>query len=255
MLAPPPLTPLQECQLLQGEPPDFGNLDVVTADLGATRVAWGRYATFLKERDELAHKDWLSMRDQVLTWIFEDGRDGCLVYTQHMDAATWLRTTGSLPAAFWALPQVWKIEDFLCKWEKATSSQASGQREAGRQLLAALVQAALLNMLLPSCSAHDPAANRGLCAVGWRTCRHGCGGARPAGRGGHVPALPAPVEDHRARQRMGGQPLDSAVWLPGPSHNRCELQLCALSRAKEVGPCCCMPNPCMYRCRPQVLAQ
>ena len=27
--------------------------------------AWDRYAEFLKERNEMANKDWLSMRDQV----------------------------------------------------------------------------------------------------------------------------------------------------------------------------------------------
>jgi len=47
------------------ESPDFGMLGQVAADIAATRGAWSRYAEFLQERDELANKDWLSMRDQV----------------------------------------------------------------------------------------------------------------------------------------------------------------------------------------------
>jgi dynein heavy chain 2, cytosolic len=43
-----------------------------------------RYAEFLRERNEMANRDWLSMRDQV-----------------------------------------WKIEDFLAKWSKATEGKGS----------------------------------------------------------------------------------------------------------------------------------
>ena len=34
-------------------------------DVMATKAHWDRYADFLRERDEMANRDWLSMRDQV----------------------------------------------------------------------------------------------------------------------------------------------------------------------------------------------
>lgn len=46
-------------------PPALPQLDEVAADLAATQASWGSYRDFLKERDSMAHKDWLSMRDQV----------------------------------------------------------------------------------------------------------------------------------------------------------------------------------------------
>jgi dynein heavy chain 2 len=45
--------------------PAFQELEDLAADVAAARASWGRYAEFLRERDELAHRDWLSMRDQV----------------------------------------------------------------------------------------------------------------------------------------------------------------------------------------------
>lgn len=62
----------------------FDSLDEVAADVAATKAQWDRYADFLKERNEMADKDWLSARDQV-----------------------------------------WKIEDFLTKWTKATEGKVS----------------------------------------------------------------------------------------------------------------------------------
>jgi dynein heavy chain 2 len=48
-------------------PPAFPLLDEVSADLAATQASWGSYRDFLQERDSMAHKDWLSVRDQVRT--------------------------------------------------------------------------------------------------------------------------------------------------------------------------------------------
>jgi hypothetical protein len=56
---------LQECEALGVSPPAFPQLDEVSADLAATQASWGSYRDFLQERDSMAHKDWLSMRDQV----------------------------------------------------------------------------------------------------------------------------------------------------------------------------------------------
>jgi hypothetical protein len=56
---------LQECEALGVAPPAFPQLDEVSADLAATQASWGSYRDFLQERDSMAHKDWLSMRDQV----------------------------------------------------------------------------------------------------------------------------------------------------------------------------------------------
>lgn len=56
---------LQECEALGLPPPAFGELEAVAADVAAARASWRRYADFLKERDEMANRDWLSMRDQV----------------------------------------------------------------------------------------------------------------------------------------------------------------------------------------------
>jgi len=43
--------------------------------VAAARASWGRYAEFLRERDALANRDWLSMRDQVGGWGFGGGPD------------------------------------------------------------------------------------------------------------------------------------------------------------------------------------
>jgi dynein heavy chain 2 len=60
----------------------FDSLEDVAVDVAATKAQWDRYADFLRERNEMADKDWLSARDQV-----------------------------------------WKIEDFLTKWTKATEGK------------------------------------------------------------------------------------------------------------------------------------
>ena len=44
---------------------DFATLEEVAADVALTKSSWDRYADFLRERNEMANKDWLSMRDQV----------------------------------------------------------------------------------------------------------------------------------------------------------------------------------------------
>lgn len=56
---------MQECEALGLSLPAFPQLEEVAADLTATQASWGGYRDFLAERDALAHKDWLSMRDQV----------------------------------------------------------------------------------------------------------------------------------------------------------------------------------------------
>jgi dynein heavy chain 2 len=66
---------MQECEALGLEAPHFATLDDVAADIGATAASWARYGDFLKERDELAHKDWLSMRDQVSAGANKDSID------------------------------------------------------------------------------------------------------------------------------------------------------------------------------------
>ncbi len=45
--------------------PDFDLMNDMEADVMATKSHWDRYADFLRERDEMANRDWLSMRDQV----------------------------------------------------------------------------------------------------------------------------------------------------------------------------------------------
>lgn len=47
------------------EPATLPGLDEVAEDIRATHSSWSRYGDFLAERDALAGKDWLSMRDQV----------------------------------------------------------------------------------------------------------------------------------------------------------------------------------------------
>lgn len=47
------------------EVPAFDLMDEMEADVMATKAHWDRYADFLRERDEMANRDWLSMRDQV----------------------------------------------------------------------------------------------------------------------------------------------------------------------------------------------
>eukprot|EP00955_Chlamydomonas_euryale_P024622 259694-Chlamydomonas_euryale.AAC.3 len=47
---------------------DVGGLDAlaeIADDVAVTKSSWDRYAEFLKERNEMANRDWLSMRDQV----------------------------------------------------------------------------------------------------------------------------------------------------------------------------------------------
>ncbi len=57
--------------------PDFSQLEEVGADVAATQSAWGRYGDFMRERDEMANKDWLSMRDQVRGyWVLNTGKPG-----------------------------------------------------------------------------------------------------------------------------------------------------------------------------------
>ncbi len=56
---------LQDCAAFSMPPPDFSSLEATAADIAATHAAWSRYGDFLKERNDLAHGDWLSMRDQV----------------------------------------------------------------------------------------------------------------------------------------------------------------------------------------------
>lgn len=61
--------------------PAFELLDEVEADVAATKAQWGRYADFLRERDEMANRDWLSMRDQVRPAPLH-----CAALGQEMDA-------------------------------------------------------------------------------------------------------------------------------------------------------------------------
>jgi hypothetical protein len=46
-------------------PPALLELEALAADVAAARASWGRYSDFLRERDGMANRDWLSMRDQV----------------------------------------------------------------------------------------------------------------------------------------------------------------------------------------------
>lgn len=55
----------QECEALGVAAPALTQLDEIAADIAAVKGSWVVYQEFLSERDELAHKDWLSMRDQV----------------------------------------------------------------------------------------------------------------------------------------------------------------------------------------------
>ena len=45
--------------------PALTQLEEIAADIAAVKGSWVVYQEFLAERDGLAHKDWLSMRDQV----------------------------------------------------------------------------------------------------------------------------------------------------------------------------------------------
>ncbi|KAG2486208.1 hypothetical protein HYH03_015170 [Edaphochlamys debaryana] len=74
----------KEAEAFKIDVPAFEMMDEMEADVMATKAHWDRYADFLRERDEMANRDWLSMRDQV-----------------------------------------WKIEDFLAKWTKATAGKGS----------------------------------------------------------------------------------------------------------------------------------
>ena len=49
--------------------------------MAVTKGSWDRYADFLRERNEMANKDWLSMRDQVRkggreVWGRREGENG-----------------------------------------------------------------------------------------------------------------------------------------------------------------------------------
>ncbi len=55
----------QEADAFKLEMGDFALLDEVAADVAQTKQHWDRYAEFLKERNEMANRDWLSMRDQA----------------------------------------------------------------------------------------------------------------------------------------------------------------------------------------------
>jgi hypothetical protein len=56
---------MQECEALGVTAPALTQLAEIAADIEAVKGSWVVYQEFLAERDELAHKDWLSMRDQV----------------------------------------------------------------------------------------------------------------------------------------------------------------------------------------------
>lgn len=45
--------------------PALTQLGDIAADMAAVKGSWVVFQDFLAERDALAHKDWLSMRDQV----------------------------------------------------------------------------------------------------------------------------------------------------------------------------------------------
>nr|ADI46856.1 DHC1bf [Volvox carteri f. nagariensis] len=72
----------KEAEAFNIDVPDFDLMNDMEVDVLATKANWDRYASFLRERDDIANRDWLSMRDQV-----------------------------------------WKIEDFLAKWTKATAGK------------------------------------------------------------------------------------------------------------------------------------
>ncbi len=57
--------PVQECEALGVPAPALTQLDDIAADIEGVKGSWVVYQEFLAERDALAHKDWLSMRDQV----------------------------------------------------------------------------------------------------------------------------------------------------------------------------------------------
>lgn len=60
----------KEAEAFKLEVGSFEALEEVAKDVELTKVSWDRYAEFLRERNEMANKDWLSMRDQV--WKIED---------------------------------------------------------------------------------------------------------------------------------------------------------------------------------------
>nr|BCL66104.1 cytoplasmic dynein 1b heavy chain [Volvox africanus] len=60
----------KEADAFKIDAPDFDLLNDMEADVLSTKANWDRYADFLRERDEMANRDWLSMRDQV--WKIED---------------------------------------------------------------------------------------------------------------------------------------------------------------------------------------
>jgi hypothetical protein len=99
------------------EPAEFDVLSEAAADIAATKLAWSRYGDFLKERDELANRDWLSMRDQVRSLLHLedtvlDGRRNrhCCVAEHSLCIQKVVVTGRQLPhaepplAAHWHLP-------------------------------------------------------------------------------------------------------------------------------------------------------
>jgi dynein heavy chain 2 len=56
---------MQDCEALGVNAPALTQLADIATDIEAVKGSWVVYQEFLAERDELAHKDWLSMRDQV----------------------------------------------------------------------------------------------------------------------------------------------------------------------------------------------
>lgn len=57
-----------QAEAFQLDVPAFELLEEVEADVLATKAQWSRYGDFLRERDEMANRDWLSMRDQVRSY-------------------------------------------------------------------------------------------------------------------------------------------------------------------------------------------
>jgi len=56
---------VQEAEAFKLDVGGFDALEEVANDVAATSASWNRYAEFLAERNEMANRDWLSMRDQV----------------------------------------------------------------------------------------------------------------------------------------------------------------------------------------------
>ncbi|KAK9815706.1 hypothetical protein WJX72_008353 [[Myrmecia] bisecta] len=59
-----------DCAHFSMDPPDFAALEALAEDVAATKAAWSRFGDFMKDRAELAHRDWLAVRDEV--WRVEE---------------------------------------------------------------------------------------------------------------------------------------------------------------------------------------